>query len=156
MRFILNHGRISPVSHHSHPFWRAFAISLLILAPLFAWELGLIPHLPSLPRSPTTLREKAFVGVLLLMLCIDIGLFAMHKNAGHCRRRRFKSKMLTTVAGTLGALTVLCPACLLLPASLFSIGFFFTILTPYLPILRGLALVLLVIAAVILWPKERK
>lgn len=64
-------------------------------------------------------------------------------------------KSATGIAGVLGAVTLICPVCIVLPASLLGLGFVLTFLAPFLPLLRIIAIVLLAVCIWMLWPKGR-
>lgn len=130
---------------HSKYFWRPFFISALLCSAFFAWEINF------LPRPEPTKFELLFTVVLVLLLSLNAGLAFYRMQCGTCP---IGAKRASTIAGGLSIITLLCPACLLIPVSLFGISLSLTILTPFLPLLRGIVLLLLVVSTILLWPKS--
>lgn len=136
----------------SPSFWIPFVVTLAFTSLFFVWELGYVNRmLPSLPRPAAGTTDVAFTVVLGLLLSINAGLAVWQKRYGHCPRG---VKRASSFAGLLGAVTLICPVCLLLPASLIGIGFVFTFLTPFLPLLRIVAVILLGVSGWMLRPKN--
>jgi hypothetical protein len=132
-------------------FWIPFGISAISISLFFAWELNAFaPHFPGFPRPLLTQSELGFTLLLILLLSLNIGLLAWNKRHGTCS---VGSKRATTLAGAIGALALLCPACLLIPISILGISLSLAILGPFLPLLRVIAIILLVASAWILRPK---
>lgn len=136
---------------YSPSFWVPFVVTLVITDLFFLWELGYIRFLPFLPRPAAYLWEILFTGTLGSLLSLNTGLIVWQSKYGKCP---IGVKRASGAAGVIGALTLICPACVLLPASLIGIGFFFVAITPYLPLLRVMAVVLLFVSSVLLWPKK--
>lgn len=135
-------------------FWIPFVIAFVIAELFFAWELGFfINFIPSYPRPFATHGEVTFTGIIGLLLALNVGLINWQRKFGHCP---IGMKRLSGAAGVVGALTLICPACVLLPASLASIGFAFAALTPHLLLLRIIAVVILLISTVMLRPRQIK
>ncbi|HVW66336.1 MAG TPA: hypothetical protein VHA78_01235 [Candidatus Peribacteraceae bacterium] len=132
-------------------FWIPFIVTLLIVGVFFAWELDLLSFLPSLPRPSATQTDILFTIVLGLLLSFNAGLATWSMKMGTCP---VGTKRATGVAGIIGAVTLLCPVCLVLPASLFGLGIILTFLAPFLPLLRLIALILLLATTWMLWPKR--
>lgn len=127
-------------------------VSLVITGTFFAWELGYFQMiLPSFPRPPALLWELAFTGILGVLISLNAGLAVWQSKHGSCP---VGVKSASGIAGIVGALTLICPACILLPASLIGFGFFFAFIGPYLPLLRVIAVILLVAALWMLRPKK--
>jgi hypothetical protein len=142
--------RAQPLS--SAWFWAPFLLCLIVTGVLFAWELGfLYGYVPSLTRLPATTIEKVFTGVLLFLLSLNAGLASWQTHKGSCP---IGAKRATGIAGMIGAISILCPVCLMLPASLIGASIFFAFVAEYLPLLRIVAVILLVISATMLWPKR--
>ena len=138
----------------SKEFWLWFFISGILMGLFFAWELGAFgAFLPSLPRPTPTPFEDVFTGSLVFLIALDSGLFAWQRVYGTCSLGASRA---TKVAGAIGAVTLLCPACLLIPISILGVSLSITFLAPYLPLLRLIALVLLVTSTVLLWPSTKK
>jgi len=132
-------------------FWRPAVISAIALSVFFAWELGYIGDLlPLLPRPAATTLEIVYTIILILFLSLDSGLVFFRLKKGTCP---IGAKRASTIAGGLGVITLLCPACLLLPISIFGIGLSLSLLAPYLPLLRAIVLLLLVVSTLMLCPK---
>lgn len=133
-------------------FWLPFSVSLVIIGVFFGWELGLLNGLfPSLPRPPATEADILFTVILGLMLSFTTGLGFWSNRNGSCP---LSVKSATGIAGVLGAVTLICPVCIILPASLLGLGFILTFLAPFLPILRLIAILLLAVCIWMLWPKR--
>lgn len=142
-------NRILRSPHFSIP----FGVSIGVLGLLFSWELGLLETiLPSLARPPATTADIFFMIVLGLLLSFTTGLAVWNARNGNCP---LGVKSATGVAGVLGAITLICPICIVLPASLLGLGFVFAFLTPFLPLLRIIAMILLCVSVGMLWPKQR-
>lgn len=132
-------------------FWAPFAVTLLITSIFFLWELGLMSSIfPSLPRPPATSVDIIFSIALGLLLSMTSGLAVWNSRMGSCP---MSVKSASGVAGLLGAMTLICPVCLVLPASLLGLGFVLTFLAPFLPLLRIIAVVLLVVSIGMLVPR---
>jgi len=136
----------------SGAFWSLAIVAGLLCSLLFAWELGAFPSLPTLPRLPVSTIETWFTVALITLLAFNAGLFNWRRKHGTCP---VGAKRATGIGGTVGAMALLCPACLLLPISLFGIGISLAFLTPFIPLLQTIALILLIASAVLLIPKKR-
>lgn len=136
----------------SPAFWLPFAVSAAVTGSFFAWELGFFQaYLPGIPRPPALLWELVFTGILGLLLSLNAGLAVWQSRYGSCP---VGVKSASGIAGIVGAVTLICPACILLPASLIGIGFFFAFIGPYLPLLRIVSVILLAVATWMLWPRK--
>lgn len=135
-------------------FWIPFAVTLIITGIFFAWELGVFANvLPTIAPRPSILpSEFIFTASLSVLLAFNAGLVVWQSRFGSCPRG---VKRVSGIATALGAFTLICPACVLLPASLVSLGFALGLLVPYLPALRLLSIGLLLVTAVLLWPKNK-
>lgn len=135
----------------SKHFWIGFVTAAVLTGLFFAWELGMLDEiLPTIPRSPALANEWWFTLLLSLLLSLNAGLITYHTKEGTCP---IGTKSASGVAGILGAFTLICPVCIVLPASLFSVGVFFSVLAPFLPLMRVVAIVLLLFSLVLLRPK---
>lgn len=132
-------------------FWLWTIPSLLIFGIFFAWELGFLRFLPSLPRMPATKGEIAFSMLLAVLLSLNIGLLHWRNKYSSCP---VGTKRASGLGSAVGVITLLCPVCLLLPVSLFGLSISLTLLVPYLPLLRLVALLLLGVSTWMLWPKD--
>ncbi len=126
-------------------FLKAFALSAIILSAFFAWEINY------LPRPEPTQLELVFTIIMIALLSLDSGLIWFRLKQGTCP---VGAKRASTIAGGLGIVTLLCPACLLIPISLFGITLSLTFLSPFLPLLRAVVLLLLIVSTILLWPKN--
>ena len=136
----------------SRVFWQSSVISVVLLGIFFAWELNMLaPYISGPPRAAATDHELLFTGVLIVLLALNIGLLSWQKKHGTCD---IGAKRASTIAGGIGALTLLCPACLILPISFLGVTFSLAVLAPYLPLLRIIAILLLGVSTVVLWPKK--
>lgn len=139
---------------HSSVFWVPFAITFFFAELFFAWELGyFINVIPSYPRPYATNGEVIFTGIIGFLLAVNVGLIAWQRRFGHCP---IGVKRASGAAGLIGALTLICPACVLLPAGIAGAGFIFAALTPHLILLRIIAIFVLLVATWMLWPKKRR
>jgi hypothetical protein len=137
---------------HSKNFWRPFVISAVLLSAFFAWELGYMGDmLPKLSRPTPTQFELIYTVVLIALLSLDSGLVFYRLKLGTCP---VGAKRASTIAGSLGVVTLLCPACLLIPISLFGISLSLSVLSPFLPLLRVIVMFLLVVSTLMLLPKK--
>ncbi len=137
----------------SPAFWLPFTVSLVLSGGFFLWELGYFQgFLPSLLRPQASAAELLFTAALALLLSFNAGLVVWQSRYGHCP---LGVKRASSVAGAIGALTLICPACVLLPASLIGASFFFAYVSPFLPLLRAVAVILLVVASAMLWSKKK-
>jgi len=137
---------------HSKNFWRPLLLSALSLGVFFAWELGYFGDmLPRLSRPEPTQFELIYTAVLVALLSFDAGLVFFRIKLGTCP---VGAKRASTVAGSLGIVTLLCPACLLIPLSLFGISLSLSFLAPFLPLLRVVVMFLLIVSTIMLWPKN--
>lgn len=136
---------------HSRSFWYWTCGVALFCSLFFMWELGMIPQIPGPPRPAPTSGEIVFTIFLIILLSLNAGLLHWRKNTGGCP---IGTKGATGIGGSLGALALLCPVCLLLPFSLFGISLSLAFLSPFLPLLRIIAAILLLTSAAMLWPKN--
>ena len=134
-------------------FFVPFCVSVILLGAFFSWELGFFNTvLPSLTRPPATVADIIFTAALILLLSTTTGLAVWNTRYGNCP---LSVKSATGVAGVLGAITLICPVCIILPASLLGLGFILTFLAPFLPLLRVIAIVLLCVSVGMLWPRKK-
>lgn len=118
----------------------------------FAWELGhLSPPLPLLLRPDASPTEIVFSIVLSILIALNAGFFTWRKRMGSCP---VGVRRATGGAGILGAIALLCPVCLALPAGIGGLGLAFAVLTPFVPLIRVVALILLLVSTYLLWPKR--
>lgn len=136
----------------SEYFWVPFGITLSAAGLFFAWELGVfINLLPSFPRPSVLPSEFAFTATLSFLLAFDIGLAVWQRRFGSCPRG---IKRASSVATALGALTLVCPACTLLPASFIGVSTMLSLMAMHMPAVRIVSIGLLLITALMLWPKR--
>ncbi|PIR52774.1 hypothetical protein COU76_04475 [Candidatus Peregrinibacteria bacterium CG10_big_fil_rev_8_21_14_0_10_49_10] len=122
-------------------FWKWTALTALLCGFFFAWELGMFPALPSLPRPPVTQNEILYSIAIAVLISFNAGLLGWKKATGTCP---VGSKRAAEMGGVLGAAALLCPVCLIAPLTLFGVSISLSILGPFLPLLRVIALVLLI------------
>lgn len=133
-------------------FWISFISSAILLSLIFSWELGAFGDaLPKLPRVAPSQLEIAFTAALVFLLSLNAGFIAYRLKKGSCP---LGARNATTVGGVLGVITLLCPACLLIPASFFGISLSLAFLAPWLPLLRMIVLILLIASTWMLFPKN--
>lgn len=135
-------------------FWIPFGITLIVTALFFAWELGVfINFLPSFPRPSVLPSELAFTATISILLAFDIGLVVWHSRFGSCPRG---VKRVSGFATALGALTLICPLCILLPTSLIGVGTMLSLMSMHMPALRIVSIGLLFVTAIMLWPSSKR
>ena len=136
----------------TNTFWKAASITFVICGVFFVWELGLLASIvPTLARPEATSTEMLFAVALAVLLSFNVGLFQYRKTHDGCP---VGAKRATKIAGGLGALALICPACILLPISIAGVGLSLAFLSPFIPLLKMVALFLLVVSAVMLIPKK--
>ena len=132
-------------------FWYAFALTLLFAGGFFAWELGyLSSYLPSLPRPMPSDFEHWFAIAIAILLALNVGLFRWQQKHGTCP---IGAKRATGIASVIGATALICPACILLPITILGTSVSLLFLTPFLPLLQIIALILLLVSTKMFWPK---
>jgi hypothetical protein len=105
----------------SPAFWLPFIVTLILTVPFFAWELGVFQGiLLTPPRPQATQWEFLFTGAIAFLLALNAGLLVWESRYGSCPRG---TKRATSIAGVIGAITLICPACLLLMRAKRSHGF---------------------------------
>ncbi|MBM3231427.1 hypothetical protein FJZ28_03820 [Candidatus Peregrinibacteria bacterium] len=132
--------------------FRVWSLSVAALCSVFfAWELGAFRTIVwSLSRPPPTSWDILYTVLIIVLLSLAAGLVGYRRKKGTCP---VGARNASSIAGALGVITLLCPVCLLLPATLFGIGFSLALLAPYLPLLRLITIMLLSVSMVMLWPK---
>ena len=136
----------------SKTFWRPALIAFVLLGLFFSWELGYFGDaIPRLSRPEPSQFELIYTVVLIALLSLDSGLVFYRLKLGTCP---VGAKRASTIAGSLGVVTLLCPACLLIPISLFGISLSLSVLSPFLPLLRVIVMFLLVVSTLMLLPKK--
>lgn len=133
-------------------FWRPAVFTAAIFGAFFAWQLGYFGDLlPTLSRPAPSQLELVYTCIIILLLALDSGLSFFRMKQGTCP---LGAKRATKIAGGLGVVTLLCPACLVVPISLFGVSLSFALLSPFLPLLQSIVILLLAVSAVLLWPKS--
>lgn len=135
----------------SGAFWGWAGVIGLLCGAFFAWELGAIPNIPAPPRQPLRTSELWFTSALTFFLALNAGLFNWHRKQGTCP---IGTRRATGLGGAIGAMALLCPVCIFLPISLFGIGLSLAFLSPFIPLLQTVALILLMTSAYMLLPKK--
>ena len=136
----------------SKTFWRPALIAFVLLGLFFSWELEYFGDaIPRLSRPEPSQFELIYTVVLIALLSLDSGLVFYRLKLGTCP---VGAKRASTIAGSLGVVTLLCPACLLIPISLFGISLSLSVLSPFLPLLRVIVMFLLVVSTLMLLPKK--
>jgi hypothetical protein len=134
-------------------FWIAMLIALLTTGLLFAWELNILTPLGLLgpPRMPATQWEVIMTIIITLLFSVNIGLIAWRMQCGTCP---IGTKRVSGVAAGLGALALLCPACLLVPLGIAGLSFGLAFLVPFIPLMHIIAIILLLVNLFILIPRR--
>jgi hypothetical protein len=136
----------------SRRFWIAFVVTFVVTLCVSAWETGLLAQwIPTPLRPPPDTGEWTFAGVIIVLMSLNVGLYAYRRAADSCP---VGTKRATGLAGMLGAATLLCPACTVLPLTILGTTATLGILSPFLPLLRIVSLVLLAGSLWLLWPKK--
>jgi hypothetical protein len=133
-------------------FWFAGALALLVTGLLFAWILNAFAGMgfPGPPRFAPSTQEVVLSFLIVLLVGINTGLIAWYRGLGVCP---LGTKGATGAAGGLGAIALLCPACLLLPTSFAGIGLSLGLLAPFTPVFQIIAVMLLLVSFYLLLPK---
>lgn len=135
----------------SKAFWLPAGITAVISSIFFAWELGKFKEfIPSLPRPDVSTWESVFVVLLTVLLSLNVGLFQWQKSNGTCP---IGAKRASGIAGSLGALALVCPVCVLLPFTIFGVSVSLAILGPFIPLLQILSMFLLLVSAIMMRPR---
>lgn len=133
-------------------FWGSFLIATLFTGAVFAWELGLFaPALPGPLRPEATQEEFVFSVLIVLLIGLNTGLFLWQRRYGSCP---VGVKRATGVAAFFGAAALLCPACTVLPIALLGASLSLGFLAPFLPLLRLVTLLILLVVTWMLWPRK--
>jgi hypothetical protein len=133
-------------------FWRWFIITSLVMSIVLAWEMNLLsPTLPGPIRPPITTEEGFFTLLIVLLTGFDAGLYVWRRRHSSCPTGVRRA---TGLGATFGALALLCPACTLIPIALLGTSITLGFLTPFLPLLRLIAVILLAAVAMMLWPRK--
>ncbi len=132
-------------------FWLAALPTALFAGAFFAWELGyLSPPLPLLPRPVPTGGELIFAVALSLLLALNAGLLNWQRAYGSCP---LGTRRASGLAGAMGALALLCPVCILVPFTLFGLSISLAFLSPFIPLLRLISILLLAVSTWVLRPR---
>ena len=135
-------------------FWTSFGVAAVLFGIFFAWELGAFGTLiPVIPRPAPTNGELFFTITLIVLIALNTGLYQWQKVNGSCP---FGTRSATGVAGVLGAFALLCPVCLAIPVTFLGASIAISAFAPYIPLLRVIAIVLLLVTAILLWPRAKR
>ncbi len=130
-------------------FWIFCLGAMLIVGAFFAWQLGFLNpiglHGPA--RIPFTAQELVMSVLITLLLGFNAGLYAWKRHAGSCPRG---TRRASGAATALGAAALLCPVCAAGSLPLFGAVIGLGFLTPFVPLLQIIALVLLTASAFLL------
>ena len=138
----------------SPSFWTTFVSTALLTGSVFLWELGFFAaFLPALPRTEPTAGEILFTALLIILISLNTGLAVFRMKQGTCP---IGTRRATAFASGIGIFTLLCPVCLLLPVSVVGIGLSLSLLAPFLPLLRVIAVLLLLVSGWMLWPGKKR
>lgn len=134
-------------------FWLAFAAVFAVTGVLYAWQANLLsPWFPAPPRAPVTRGEELFSALLVLLFSLNAGLYVWRRAEGSCP---IGTRRATGLAGVLGMTALLCPACTVIPLTLLGTTLTLGFLSPFIPLLRIIALILAGGSLVLLWPRKR-
>jgi hypothetical protein len=137
----------------SATFWISFVVGAAFMAAMLAWEMNLLaPWLPGLVRPAITTEEIIFSVLIVLLIGFDAGLYAWRRRFGSCPSGVRRASGL---GAAFGVVALLCPACTLIPIALLGTSITLGFLTPFLPLLRVIAVIILIAVAAMLWPRNR-
>ena len=137
----------------STDFWLPYTITALITGLFFAWEAdAFMPYIPGPIRPPLSPEEWTFTMIILILLSLDVGLYYWRRTRGSCPAG---TRRATGIGAIAGALTLLCPACTLIPIALLGTSITLGFLSPFLPLLRVITIVILTAVAGMLWPRTK-
>lgn len=132
-------------------FWIWGLTTAIVAIVFFLWELRLVQFpIPALPRVPATTFDIVYSLLLALLFGIAAGLFGWQQRFGACPRG---TKRTAGIAGVLSAVALLCPVCLILPASFLGLSVFFAVLPAYLPLIRLVSIIFVLLTVWLLWPR---
>lgn len=136
-------------------FWIATIISLAVVGLFFSWLLGLLSSIGFYgpPRIQPTNLELISSTLIALLFSASIGLIVWRKKYGSCPMGTGKT---TGAAGTLGTAALFCPICTVLPVGIAGFSLSLSFLTPYLPLIRIIVLLMLVMNLSVLLPRKSK
>lgn len=141
---------MSPLS--SRTFWLPTLVTLIACGVLFGWELGGFAGWMWTPLRPEpSMQEIVLTGIIALLLSADVGLIVWRTQRGSCPAG---TKRAAGIAGILGIVTLLCPVCIALPVSIAGVGIAMAAVSTFVPLLRAIAIVLLLAAGWMLWPRR--
>ena len=134
-------------------FWIATIVALLATGLLFAWELGALQAigLSGPPRFTPTTRDIVASVSIALLFSFNVGLIAWRQRYGTCPA---STKGATGVAGFLGALALLCPACIALPIGIAGVSISLALLSPFVPLFQLIAIIVLCVSCYISLPRK--
>ena len=136
----------------SSVFWATFLTAGILSSLFFAWETDLLAAYVKGPlRPPVNTEEWIFSVGIILLFSLNVGLFFWGRKYGSCPRGVRRATGRGTV---LGAVTLLCPACTVLPLTFIGAGVTLAFLGPFLPLLRIVAVIILLAVSALLWPKK--
>ena len=127
----------------------SIVIALVVIGYIIFMNVVGVPHAWQCPK-PTKLKY-AYTIAFFCLLALNTGLIVHRIKQGSCP---IGSKRATGIGGLVGALAILCPACLVLPLSLFGISLSLSFVAPYVPLMRVVVLLTLVSSAILLIPKR--
>lgn len=122
-------------------FWLPATATAVLAGLFFAWELDLLePYVMGPPRPAVTQTEIILTFLILFFMSVNVGMFTYLKRYGSCP---VGTRRTTSFAAVLGAGALLCPVCVF--GSFTFIGFTFAVsfLTPFIPLLQVIAVIVL-------------
>jgi hypothetical protein len=133
-------------------FWKPAVIATAIAAILFLWLLGTFNGVIwSPPRPAPDMLEWLFTIALIILIGLNVGLMSYQRKHGSCP---IGAKRASRIGGTIGALALVCPACIAVPLSIAGLGTALSLFATFLPMLQVVSIVLMVMSAVILAKKS--
>lgn len=133
-------------------FIRSAATTAFVFGLFVLWQLGFFRSIVySLPRGNPSWYEYVFATALIIMVSANVGLLRWQKHFGHCP---VGNKRASGIASILGAFALVCPACVVVPFTLFGSSIILSTFSPYIPMIQIVSLVLLGISIVLLIPKQ--
>ena len=155
----LHEGKLPYAKHMSFSFlrtgrfWIATIVALIATGLLFAWEMNLLENigLTGPPRYEPTTREMILTSVITLLFSLNVGLLVWSKRYGVCP---VGSKRATGAAGAFGFLALICPVCVLWSVGFLGLSLSLAFLTPFVPLIQVVAIILLGVNLFLLLPKN--
>jgi len=132
----------------SNTFWKSAIIATVVAAVLFLWLLGAFSGVIwSPPRPAPDTLEWVFTIALIALIGLNVGLMSYQNKHGSCP---IGAKRASKIGGTVGAIALVCPACIAVPLSIAGLGTALSLFATFLPILQIISIVLMLMSAIMI------